>query len=115
MISFSLTSMKIIRRGSIAEQMCNIIKFIKNMEMEDPDQPASAVDPTGLLSKIRRDCRSEGGASRLALDAQFMNARFRAHKILRLIDFVFIKLHITLSARVTGRAFKVGHSAVNHA
>jgi hypothetical protein len=46
------------------------------MEMEDPDQPARAVDPTGLLPNIIRYCLSECGASRLALVAQFINARF---------------------------------------
>jgi hypothetical protein len=29
------------------------------------------------------------------LDAQFMNARFRAHQIVRLIEFASTELHIT--------------------
>jgi hypothetical protein len=80
--------------------------------MEDSGQPAPAVDLTGLLPNIIRYCLSEGDASRLALDAQFMNARFRAHHIVRLIEFASTELHITLSARVVARAFEVGHSAV---
>jgi hypothetical protein len=57
------------------------------MEMEDPDQPAPTVDPTRLLPNITRYCLSEGDASHLALDAQFMNACLRAHQIVRLIEF----------------------------
>jgi hypothetical protein len=85
------------------------------MDMKDPDQPAPAVDPTGLLPNIIRDCTSEGDASRLALDAQFMNARFRAHQIVRLINFASAELHIALSARDVARVVEVGHSAVKHA
>jgi hypothetical protein len=91
------------------------IKFIKNIEMEDPDQPAPAVDPTGLLPNIIRYLLSDGDASRLAFDVQFMNARCRAHQIFRLIEFASTELHITLSARVVARAFEVGHSALKRA
>jgi hypothetical protein len=45
-----------------------------SMEMDHPDQPASAVDPTGLLPNIIRYCLYKDDASRLALGAQFMNA-----------------------------------------
>jgi transposase len=85
------------------------------MEMEDFDQPAPAVDTTGLLSNIIRYRLSEGNASHLALDAQFMNTRFRAHQIVRLIEFASTELHITLSARAVARALKVGQSAVKRA
>jgi hypothetical protein len=47
------------------------------MEMEDPDQPTPAVDPTELLPNIIHYYVSEDDAHRLVLDAQFMNARFR--------------------------------------
>jgi hypothetical protein len=57
------------------------------MEMTDPDKPVPAVDPTGLLPNIIHYCLSEGDASHLALDAQFMYARFRAHQIVQLIEF----------------------------
>jgi hypothetical protein len=46
------------------------------------------------------------------LDAQFMNTRFRAHHIVRLIEFVYTDLHITSSVRAVARVFEVGHSAV---
>jgi hypothetical protein len=85
------------------------------MELEDPDQPAPAVDPTELLPNIVRYCLSEGDASRLALDTQFMNARFRAHQILRLIGCASTELHITLSARNVARAFETGLSVVKRA
>jgi hypothetical protein len=85
------------------------------MEMEDPDQPAPDVDQTGLLSNIIRYYLSQGDASRLALNAQFMSARFWAHQIVRLIEFASTELHIILSARAVARAFEVGHSAVKRA
>jgi hypothetical protein len=85
---------------------------MKSMEMEDPDQPAPAVDPTGLLANIMHYCLSEGDAFRLALDAQFMNAWFQAHRIVRRVEFASAELHITLSARAVARAFEVGHSAM---
>jgi hypothetical protein len=62
------------------------------MEMEDPDQPAPVVDPTRLLPNIIRYCLFEGDASRLALDAQFMNEFFRAHQIVQLIEFASTEL-----------------------
>jgi hypothetical protein len=61
------------------ERTTSQIKFIKNMEMEDCDQPGSAVDPARFLPNIIRYRPSERDASCLALDAQFMNAHFRAH------------------------------------
>jgi hypothetical protein len=97
------------------ERPTSQIKFIKNMEMEDSDQPAPAVDPTGLMANIIRYCLSESDAPRLALDAQFMNAPFRAHKIVRLIEFASAELHITLSARAVARAFEVDYSAAKRA
>jgi hypothetical protein len=83
--------------------------------MEDPDQPARAVDPTGLLPNIICYCLSEGDASRLALNAQFITARFRAHQIVRLIEFASTELHITLSTKTIALAFEVGHSAMKRA
>jgi transposase len=82
------------------------------MEIEDPDQPALAVDPTGLLPNIIRYCLSEGDASLLALNAQLMNTRFRAYQIVRLIELASTELHITLSARAIAHAFEARHSAV---
>jgi hypothetical protein len=44
-----------------------------------------------------------------------MNARFRAHQIVRPIEFPSIELRITLSARAVAPAFEVSHSAVKRA
>jgi hypothetical protein len=43
--------------------------------MEESDQPARPVDPTGLLPNIIPYYLSKGDFFRLALDAYFMNAR----------------------------------------
>jgi hypothetical protein len=85
------------------------------MKMEDSNQPAPTVDPAVILPNIARDCLSEGDVSRLALDAQFMNARLRAHQIVQLIEFASTELHITLSVRAVARAFEVCHSVVKYA
>jgi hypothetical protein len=44
-----------------------------------------------------------------------MNTRFRAHQIVRLIEFTSTKLQITLSATAVACAFEVGHSVVKRA
>jgi hypothetical protein len=62
-----------------------------------------------------RCCLSEGEASRLALDEQFMNARFLPHQIMRLIELSSADLHVALSARSVGCAFDVNHFAVARA
>jgi hypothetical protein len=85
------------------------------MEMEDPDQTAPVVDPTGLLPNIIRYCLSEADPCRLALDTHYMNGHFRAHQVVRLIEFASTELHITLLIRAVAHVFEVGHSAVNHA
>jgi hypothetical protein len=85
------------------------------MEMDDPDQLTPAVDPIRLLPNVIRYCLSEDDASRLALDAQLMNARFLVHQIVRLIEFPSTALRITLSATAVACAFEVGHSVVKRA
>jgi hypothetical protein len=54
---------------------------------------------------------SEGEALLLTLDGVFMNARFRAHQIIRRTEFPGTGLHIPLSDRCAARAFDIGHSA----
>jgi hypothetical protein len=44
-----------------------------------------------------------------------MNARYRAHQIARLFEFVSTQLHIELSARAVARAFEVSHTKVARA
>jgi hypothetical protein len=44
-----------------------------------------------------------------------MTTRFRAHQIVRLIEFASIKFHIDLATRVLARTFDISHSALTHA
>jgi hypothetical protein len=83
--------------------------------MGDVDRSAPAVDPSTLLPGIIRHCLSEGDAASLALDRQFMNARFRAHQIARLVEFCSSNLTITFSTRSIARAFGVKQLAVTRA
>jgi hypothetical protein len=87
--------------------MISQIKFIRNSQMQDAVSPALAIDPTALLSNIVRYCLSEGQAADLALDGQFINARYCAHQIVFLFEFASTQLHIELSARAVARAFEV--------
>jgi hypothetical protein len=83
--------------------------------MQDPNEPAPAANPTTLLPNIIRYCLLEGDPSCLALDSVFMNARFGAHQIVRLIEFASTGLNIALSVRSIARAFDVSHSAERRA
>jgi hypothetical protein len=83
--------------------------------MEDTDGPAPAIDPHRILPSLIRDCLSEGQAADLALDHQFMTTRFRAHQIIRLIEFASTEFYIDLATRPLARAFDISHSAVTHA
>jgi transposase len=83
--------------------------------MEDTDGSASAIDPNRILPSIIHHCLPEGQAADLVLDHQFMPTRFRAHQIVRLIEFMFIKFHIDLATRALARAFDISHSAVTRA
>jgi hypothetical protein len=44
-----------------------------------------------------------------------MNARYRAHQIVRLFEFPSAQLHIELSARAVARAFEGSHTVVARA
>jgi hypothetical protein len=83
--------------------------------MQDAVSPALAIDPTPLLSNIVRYCLSEDQVAGLVLEDQIMNARYRAHQIVCLFEFASTQLHIKLSARDVGRAFKVSHMVVARA
>jgi hypothetical protein len=64
-----------------------------------------------FLLQIQSDSfRSE--AAHLGLDDQYIWASFRAHQMVRLIDFASTELHIVFCARSVVLAFKVDHSAV---
>jgi hypothetical protein len=64
--------------------------------MQDADGPAPAVDPFKLRPDIIHDFLSESEAARLWLDPVFMSAQFRAHQIVRLLEFASTKLPIAL-------------------
>jgi hypothetical protein len=83
--------------------------------MDITDGPAHPVDPSILLGQIVRYCLSDGQAADLTLDQQFMNARYRAHQIVRLTEFSSTALQIKLSIRSVARRFIIDHSAIKHA
>jgi hypothetical protein len=83
--------------------------------MQDANEPAPAINPTILIPNIIHHCLSANYAARLALDHQFMNARFRAHQIVRLLEFSSTELHVELSSRSVARAFGISHSAIARA
>jgi hypothetical protein len=55
---------------------------------------------------------SDGQAADLALDQQFMNARYCAHQIVRLMEFSSTALQIKLSIRSVAHTFDIDHSVV---
>jgi hypothetical protein len=67
--------------------------------MDATDDPVSPVNPSILLGQVVRYCPSNGQAADLALDQQFMNARFRVHQIVRLMEFSSTALQIKLPIR----------------
>jgi hypothetical protein len=88
------------------------IKSIRNNQMQDTVSPTLAIDSTPLLSNIVLYCLSQGQAADLALDDQFMNARYREHQIVRLFEFASTQLHIEPSVRPVARAFEVNHTVL---
>jgi hypothetical protein len=83
--------------------------------MQDIVSPALVIDPTPFLSNIVRYCLSEDQAEDLALDDQFMNARYRVHQFVRLFEFASTQLHIELLVRAVAQAFEVSRTAVARA
>jgi hypothetical protein len=59
--------------------------------MQDADDPALVVNPP---------------------DHHFMSARFRAHQIVRLLEFASTEPYLALLSRSIARAFEVSHSAL---
>jgi hypothetical protein len=80
--------------------------------MDVTDGAPSPVNLSVLLGQIVRYCLSDGQAADLALDQQFMNTRYRAHQIVRLMEFLSTALQIKLLIRSVTRAFNIDHSAV---
>jgi hypothetical protein len=83
--------------------------------MAEADAPAPPIDRPTLLPQITRYCLSAGQTADLALDTQLVNARYRAHQIVHLMEFSSTELHCNLSIRSVARAFNIAHSAVKRA
>jgi hypothetical protein len=88
------------------------MKSVTHPEMDVTDGPAPPVDPSIRLEQIVRYCLSDGQAANLALDQQFMDARYRAHQIMRLMEFSSSASQIKLSIRPAAWAFNIDHFAI---
>jgi hypothetical protein len=77
--------------------------------------PAPAISLEVILPRIIQQCLCEGDACELALDNNFVNARFRAHQIDYLHTFGLNKLHRRLAVKVIACAFDVPPKDVRHA
>jgi hypothetical protein len=88
------------------------MKSVIDLDTDAADGPALPLDPYILLPQIIRCCLSEGQAADLALDPQFMNARCRAHQIVRLMEFVSTELDLKFSIRSVARPFHIDHSPI---
>jgi hypothetical protein len=71
--------------------------------------PAPPIDLPTLFLQITQHCLSAGQTADLALDRQFMSARYR------LMEFSSTELHLNLSMPSAARAFNIAHCAVKHA
>jgi hypothetical protein len=61
-----------------------------------------------------QQCLCEGDACGLALDSNFVNARFRAHQIYYLHTFGLNRLHTRLAVKAITHAFDVQPKDVRH-
>jgi hypothetical protein len=77
--------------------------------------PAPAILLEILLPRIIQQCLCEGGVCELALDSNFVNARFRAHQIDYLHTFGLNRLHRRLAVKGIVRASDVQPKDVHHA
>jgi hypothetical protein len=68
-----------------------------------------------ILLHIIQQCLCEGDTCKLALDSNFVNARFRAHQIYYLHIFGLNRLYRRLAVKAVARAFDVQPKAVRHA
>jgi hypothetical protein len=78
-------------------------------EIYDPFPP---IDLLTILPQITRYCLSASETADLALDTQFVSARYRAYQMVRLMEFSSTELHLNLSIRSVARAFNITHYAV---
>jgi hypothetical protein len=83
--------------------------------MDAPDASAPPDDPSTVLPQIIQYYISEGQVADLALDPQFVNAGYRTHQIVRLMEFSSTELDLKLRIRSIARAFNIDHFAVKRA
>jgi hypothetical protein len=69
--------------------------------------PAPAIPLEIILPRIIQQCFCEGDACELALDSNFVNARFRVHQIDYLHIFGLNRVHRQLAVNIITRAFDV--------
>jgi hypothetical protein len=75
--------------------------------MTRSNSPAPAISLEVILPRIIQQCLCEGNACELAVDRNFVNARFRAHQIYYLYTFGFNWLHRRLAMKAIARVFDV--------
>jgi hypothetical protein len=83
--------------------------------MTRSNPPAPAIPLEILLPHIIQQCLYEGDACELALDSNFVNARFRAHQIYYLHTFRLNRLHRRLAVKAIARPFDVQPKDVRRA
>jgi hypothetical protein len=79
------------------------------------NSPAPAIHLEVILPRIIQQYLCEGDACELALDGNFVHARFRAHQIYYLQTFGLNRLHKRLAIKAIARAFDVQSKDVRHA
>jgi hypothetical protein len=83
--------------------------------MTRSNSPGPAIPLEVILPRIIQQCLWEGEACELALDSNFLDARFPAHQIDYLHTLGLNRLHKQLVAKDIARAFDVQPKDVHHA
>jgi transposase len=84
-------------------------------DMAEAYGPAPPINLPTHLPQITRYCLSAGRTADLARDTQFVNARYRAHQMVRLMELSSTELHLNPSVRSVARPFNITHCAVKRA
>jgi hypothetical protein len=83
--------------------------------MTRSNSPAPAISLEIFLPCIIQQCFCEGDARELALDSNFVKARFRAHQIYYLQTLRLNRLHRRLTVKAIARALDIQPKDVRHA
>jgi hypothetical protein len=83
--------------------------------MTRSNSPTPAIPFEVILLRINQQCICEGDKCELALDSNYVNARFRAHYIYYLHTFGLNKPHRRLAVEAIARAFDVQFKDACHA